>query len=58
MATLVDTEKCTGCGECVDSCPCEAIALEAEKACVNADECTDCGSCVDACPEEAITVED
>jgi NAD-dependent dihydropyrimidine dehydrogenase PreA subunit len=42
----------------VESCPCDAIALEEEKAVVSTDDCTDCGACVDACPEEAIAVED
>ena len=58
MPTSVNSEKCTGCGECVESCPCDAIAVKEEKAVVDSDECSDCGACVDACPEEAITVKD
>lgn len=59
MTAVVDFDKCTGCGACVDVCPVEAITLNDDaKACVNADECTDCGACVDECPSEAITLSD
>ncbi|MGB2986375.1 MAG: 4Fe-4S dicluster domain-containing protein [Phycisphaerae bacterium] len=55
MAAVVDVEKCTGCGDCVECCPTESIKLENEKAVVN-DDCIDCGACVDECPNEAISV--
>jgi len=59
MTAVVNFDKCTGCGTCVDVCPVEAIALNDDsKACVNADECTDCGACADECPSEAITLSD
>lgn len=57
MAVVIDEEKCTGCGECVEVCPTEAISVnENEKAVVNEEECTDCGTCVDTCPNEAISM--
>lgn len=56
MAAVVDVEKCTGCGDCVESCPTEAITLKNEKAVVNEDECSECAACVDVCPVEAITL--
>ena len=53
----VDTEKCTGCGECVDICPVEVFELQDEKSVpVNAEECVGCESCVEVCEQEAITV--
>lgn len=55
MAAFVDKELCTGCGACVDACPCDAISLD-DKAFVDADACVDCGACVDECPVEAITL--
>ena len=50
----VDTEKCTGCGECEESCTFEAICVQEDVAVVNQDACTLCGICVDGCPEEAL----
>ncbi|MBU2516806.1 MAG: electron transfer flavoprotein subunit alpha [Proteobacteria bacterium] len=55
MGVIIDKELCTGCGQCLDSCPFEALELEGEFAQVN-DSCTLCGACAEACPEEAITV--
>ena len=55
----VDTDKCIGCGECVEVCPVEVFELEDEKAvAANADECLGCESCVEVCEQEAITVEE
>jgi ferredoxin len=57
MAATIDTEKCTGCGDCVEECPVDAISLNDEpKAVVDEEECTDCEVCVDICPEEAISM--
>ena len=57
MAAVVNKEKCTGCGTCVDLCPVEAIKLEDNIAVVDADQCVDCGSCENECPVEAIKIE-
>jgi len=56
MAAKVDTEKCTGCGLCVEACPLEAISLSDDKAIIDEDACTECGLCVDECPNDAITL--
>ena len=56
MAATADVEKCTGCGECVDVCPVEAITLESEKAIIDDENCADCAACVAECPAEAISV--
>ena len=50
----VDTEKCTGCGECEEVCAFEAICVEDDVAVVDQDACTLCGTCVDGCPEGAL----
>ena len=55
----VDTDKCTGCGECVDVCPVEVYELQDGKSTpVNEEECLGCESCVEVCEQDAITVEE
>jgi len=54
----VDQAACTGCGDCVDACPAEAIALLDGRARIDEAACADCGSCADACPQGAIRAED
>lgn len=56
---VVDHEKCTGCGECVDICPDEVYELQNEKSVpVHAEDCTGCESCVEVCEQEAIRIEE
>lgn len=52
----IEKSECTGCEECFDNCPAEAISMKDSVAVINAEECTECGECVDACPAEAISV--
>jgi ferredoxin len=56
MAINIDKKKCTGCGDCVDVCPVEALSVKNKKAVVDDDECIDCGACVNTCPEGAISL--
>ncbi|MBN1546351.1 MAG: 4Fe-4S binding protein [Syntrophaceae bacterium] len=56
MAATVDIEKCTACGDCVQTCPLEAIQLKDDVAVIDEDTCTECGLCVDECPSGAITL--
>ena len=57
MAAKIDAEKCNGCGECSESCPLDAIAVQDGTAVVDQDTCGDCGACVDTCPNEAISID-
>jgi len=57
MAAIVDPEKCTGCGNCVEVCPVEAIELN-DVAVVDEEVCVYCGTCVPECPVDAITLEE
>lgn len=55
----VDTDKCVGCGECVDVCPVEVYELNDGKSVpANAEECLGCESCVEVCEANAIVVEE
>lgn len=55
MAAYVNTEKCNGCGYCVDLCPMNFIKLINEKAVIKSD-CLECGVCVDNCPIQALSL--
>jgi ferredoxin len=63
---MVNDDKCTGCGRCVQVCPVEAIGLvtvddpkisKREKAKLNEEICLGCGLCVRSCPADVIRLE-
>lgn len=54
---IVDTEKCKGCGICIEKCPIEATEMVGDHSIVNVDRCIGCGICVHHCPEIARTLE-
>ena len=55
-APKVDPEGCTACGECVASCPADAIDMGA-KAVIREGSCIGCGYCIAVCPEGTIKVQ-
>jgi heterodisulfide reductase subunit A2 len=54
QVAVVDAAACTGCGDCVASCPFGAIALMDGVALVDGAGCKGCGACTPVCPENAI----
>ncbi|MFX1356760.1 MAG: FAD-binding protein [Promethearchaeota archaeon] len=56
MSIVIDSELCTGCSSCVNSCPYGGIEIIDNVAVVTG-ECNLCGACVDVCPVEAIILE-
>ncbi|MDQ1279581.1 MAG: hypothetical protein QG670_843 [Thermoproteota archaeon] len=52
----VTTEKCSGCGLCIKSCPFNCIALVDGVAFIQ-ESCRLCGACVSVCEREAIVSE-
>ncbi len=53
MRIIINTEKCTGCAECVSSCSYNAIEIKGDKSFINED-CQFCKMCLSVCPEGAI----
>ena len=54
---VIDSEKCDGCGTCVDACPVNVLEVKNGKcAIVNLDECIECRACEASCPKGAITL--
>ncbi len=55
-----DLDACTGCAECVERCPFEAIAIGPghKRAIVDAEKCYGCGVCRSACEYDALALQD
>jgi Fe-S-cluster-containing hydrogenase component 2 len=56
----VNTEDCTGCAQCAESCPSQIITMVERKAQVTGEvsECLGCQSCAIVCAPGGITVEE
>lgn len=49
----IDSEKCVGCGGCIDLCPSIAISMIDDIVTIDDQLCTECGICVKVCPMSA-----
>ncbi len=47
-------DKCIGCGQCVENCPCEAIVMKDGRPKWIKSKCTRCLSCIHRCPVQSI----
>lgn len=47
------TDRCTACGECIESCPIGVISEE-DAYRIDGNRCLECGRCAEVCPEGAI----
>jgi ferredoxin len=52
---VTDTENCTQCGQCVQTCPCGAISQD-DPAKTDIQNCILCAACVKYCPQKARTL--
>ncbi len=60
---VIDSEECTGCGECMEACPFDAMIMLPENVAAKCDGCADevargwDPTCVRACPMRALRYE-
>jgi len=53
---IIDSERCSGCGLCIDLCPYSAIKIENNIAKIEPIFCRGCGMCGSICPSNAATL--
>ena len=49
--------ECSGCGDCVEMCPMDALEMEGDVVAIDLKRCIGCGLCVSVCPTEALRLE-
>lgn len=58
VSTLnVNSDKCVGCGRCIEVCPHKVLALDSGVVeIIDKDSCMECGACAKNCPASVINV--
>lgn len=55
---ILDEEKCTMCGKCIEVCRFSAISEEKDKTLIDPVACEGCGVCALVCPDQAIQMKE
>jgi NAD-dependent dihydropyrimidine dehydrogenase PreA subunit len=55
MYPVVNSEKCSGCGNCAEICPSEVYEMQEDKSNpIHPEDCIECWACVNQCQTESI----
>jgi electron transport complex protein RnfB len=54
FVATVDEEACTGCGDCLERCQFDALAVPDAVCLIDPGRCVGCGLCTTVCPTEAL----
>lgn len=55
--SVIDPDKCTGCGTCIERCQMRAISAQNDISVVNKAKCIGCGLCATGCPASVARLE-
>jgi len=53
----LEEEACSGCSDCVERCPMDALTMEGDVVALDLKRCIGCGLCVSVCPSGALRLE-
>jgi uncharacterized Fe-S center protein len=53
---VINYDKCTGCGECVEACRFSALSMEGGRPVRDEEKCVYCNTCMFSCDQDAITI--
>jgi len=53
---VIDKDRCTGCGECIEHCPTEAMKMEKDFPIIDNKQCIRCFCCQEFCLQRAVGI--